>query len=123
MPTSRQRRTLDKLEDLPADGKPGDCPLCLLLHPAAKPGKATQYHEIWNLPHRGSKYDVDWSKIVYRQVWRIRICPLCNLYEANNHQHELLAIQAERLGREVVQAAIEEARALVKVKWTVPTLD
>jgi hypothetical protein len=83
-----------------------------------KPQPATQLHELWVPPHKGSKYDIE-----YREVWVILICEHCNLFEASAHKRELMQIQVERYGRDVMQAAIEEARTMCKIKWSIPTIE
>jgi hypothetical protein len=74
-------------------------------------------HELWVPPHKGSKYELE-----YEAVWTILLCEHCNLLEANSHKRELMQIQVVFYGREVIQRAIEEARAQVKAKWAVPTI-
>ena len=75
-------------------------------------------HELWVPPHQGSKYALE-----YAAVWTILLCECCNLFEANAHRRELMQIQVVFYGRKVMEKAIEEARAQVKAKWAVPTLD
>ena len=102
---------------LPRDGQAPPCPLCIVL--GRQPvGKATHLHELWVPPHRGSKYALE-----YQQVWVVLLCEHCNLFEANAHKRELMQIQVVFYGREVMEAAIAEARALCKTKWAVPTLE
>ena len=110
-------RFLTKASQLPSSGRAPPCPLCIVL--GRQPvGKATHLHELWVPPHEGSKYDIE-----HEGVWTILICEHCNLNEANGHKRELMHIQVERYGREVMEAARQEALAVSKIKWVVPTLD
>ena len=110
-------RFLTKSSQLPASGHAPPCPLCIVL--GRQPvGQATHMHELWVPPHRGSKYALE-----YAAVWTILLCEWCNLFEANAHKRELMQIQVVFYGREVMEAAIAEARALCKIKWAVPTLE
>jgi hypothetical protein len=109
-------RFLTKMSQLPSNGRAPPCPLCAKL--GREPQPATHMHELWVPPHEGSKYDVE-----YEGVWTILICEHCNLNEANGHKRELMQIQVERYGREVMEAARQAALAVSKTKWSVPTIE
>ena len=110
-------RFLTKSSQLPPGGRAPPCPLCIVL--GRQPiGDATHLHELWVPPHKGSKYELE-----YEAVWTILLCEHCNLFEANGHKRELMQIQVVFYGREVMEAAIAEARAQVKIEWAVPTIE